>query len=876
MQPSLNATAVKQEGDCAVGLIGLEEGTWCFATSILLRASGFPADRVLRLSPDEALPRACDAVLEAEAALTDALDALDRQTESLLAPVLQAARAGKLSRDAARAATREHRHAVARLKAGETVVLGHSDLQAIGAAVVSARAQHVAAMARLQQVVEQDTERLRQVLRETVDDRMQTAILWQNPEAFRHAVLPWLEGRDSSPKKCREREQLLLALIQRYAVKNDTIGFFGPVNWAHLVPTPEGSPPHGRDVEGIALAEVFFEDWAMVALVAELTRDDDYLLLKTARRAPQIALRDGALCFPGGHRVELPELDQRLWEGCNGRTPVASLINRMLRNPYLACTREQVVQRLCTMRDKRWLHVSMPIPTREPRPERWLQAYLDRNAERAGDSSPQAQALMAAVQPLVLARDRLAQAREAQELMRAQSAMGEIFQALGGQQSTRLAGSHYAGRTLAYQDCLSSRDVAISLPEHRTVFQSLDLVMQCAGWFIDEIWALVSKRLQDRHAQLAPGGLRVNLADYWPQVESLFFGDELDLSPLQQRLQQALSDCLDVAPAAGGALPIAEVGRRVQQRFSTPGAWAGPTGMVCPDLLLASLPAVDGHRRDDYAAVLGEIHIGGLTLCTNGFSSLTRHGEALARLRDDLTGQRRVASVLNGIDGGRPIRTQWRESPGTTEILFSFGAIPDDGNPHHAIADLWIGPAKDGGEALEITNTADSERFSLAEIFGDFLFARIANAFKLGTEEAHQPRVTVGPLVWIRESWRLPAARMSDIAEASSARAIVELTRLRRDLGLPQRVFLKLKNEPKPVFMDLVSPPFIALLQSMLRRQLRADPQAMLVFSEVLPDMDRLWLSDRNTGQVYTSELRLAAFARRHLPPQASRDLIRC
>ncbi len=61
-----------------------------------------------------------------------------------------------------------------------------------------------------------------------------SAVAWQNRAVLRSGVGPFLSwvpsvaGRTSMP---RQREELVAHYWQRFCVKNDTIGFFGPVGW---------------------------------------------------------------------------------------------------------------------------------------------------------------------------------------------------------------------------------------------------------------------------------------------------------------------------------------------------------------------------------------------------------------------------------------------------------------------------------------------------------------------------------------------------------------------------------------------------------------------------------------------------------------------
>ena len=69
----------------------------------------------------------------------------------------------------------------------------------------------------------------------------------------------------------RSHELLVARYLQRYAAKNDTIGFFGPVAWAEVRPTSEVSVRHGSALASDA--KVNFEPWAVQAMIAAIAQD---------------------------------------------------------------------------------------------------------------------------------------------------------------------------------------------------------------------------------------------------------------------------------------------------------------------------------------------------------------------------------------------------------------------------------------------------------------------------------------------------------------------------------------------------------------------------------------------------------------------------
>jgi hypothetical protein len=117
------------------------------------------------------------------------------------------------------------------------------------------------------------------------DPRFAEAVVWQNRAAYHNAVIKVASGSGEG-SKWRRREELIANYWQRYCVKNDTIGFFGPLAWGRI---DEGSPglaaQPGRGL--LAQREVRFESWCIEALADELARDERIRPWIAPRRVPE-------------------------------------------------------------------------------------------------------------------------------------------------------------------------------------------------------------------------------------------------------------------------------------------------------------------------------------------------------------------------------------------------------------------------------------------------------------------------------------------------------------------------------------------------------------------------------------------------------------
>ncbi|WP_404368882.1 hypothetical protein AB5I39_15630 [Sphingomonas sp. MMS24-J45] len=137
-------------------------------------------------------------------------------------------------------------------------------------------------------------------------------------------------------------------------------------------------------------------------------------------------------------------------------------------------------------------------------------------------------------------------------------------------------------------------------------------------------------------------------------------------------------------------------------------------------------------------------------------------------------------------------------------------------------------------------------RFDLMAVFERRIKLRAAVAFPVGPAGLG-PRLTIDGVIVRRACWRgapppLPRDRFRPEFRDVLRRWITEM-------GAPERVFVRLPREVKPVLVDIRSDLSLDMLAAML------DGDAV-VLSEMLPDGDGLWLADA-AGERYTSELRL-------------------
>ena len=123
---------------------------------------------------------------------------------------------------------------------------------------------------------------------------------------------------------------------------------------------------------------------------------------------------------------------------------------------------------------------------------------------------------------------------------------------------------------------------------------------------------------------------------------------------------------------------------------------------------------------------------------------------------------------------------------------------------------------------------------------------------------AHRPRITIDRFVLSREQWTFQVADSAWAFAKDEQERYYLARRWRQDHGLPERVFYRVPVELKPTAADFRSIVLVNLLAKHIR-QTQAAGHTEYTVTEMLPDLDQLWLTDRE-GRRYSSELRIIAY----------------
>jgi hypothetical protein len=180
--------------------------------------------------------------------------------------------------------------------------------------------------------------------------------------------------------------------------------------------------------------------------------------------------------------------------------------------------------------------------------------------------------------------------------------------------------------------------------------------------------------------------------------------------------------------------------------------------------------------------------------------------------------------------------------------------VPPEASVLLAASDLVVGGT---GDDLVVRSASAGTEFAFFEVIGDLMSAVTANAFRPVGAAAHRPRITIDRLVLARESWTFAVSDLPWAFVKDEAARFALARQWRRRHEIPERAFYRVPVEIKPSAVDFRSLLLVNLFAKAVRRTSEVG-QTSVTVSEMLPDLDQLWLTDA-AGERYACELRMVA-----------------
>lgn len=834
-------------------LIVLPGNSWALWKCVGLRGAGFPESEVLGLSAPACAGVANHALRmeqeknrtlgQALKAVSDALDKLrseqawdDKARRDPLLKSIKLLRAGKLPGPINDSSTAN---------------------DAIEAYRV-AQAESDAALREFRQEFKKGVIHISQAIRRiALTDRFQEAIIWQNRQAFSTGVDALLRKSPEALRgsKQRQYEELIANYVQRYCVKNDTIGFFGPVGWASIVSEGQAivSEP-GSDL--LATRKVYFEGWCMDVLAEKIGDKVEFRRWAAPRLMPFVRLEGAMLYLPSSPPSRLNTKQAALLKECDGKRTAKAIAVRLECDPSTGIdVEEEVYQLLKEFTDMGLMSWGFDLSI-DTFPENCLRQLL----ERVGDDDLRAQAL-AALRELEQKREAVANsAGDAQRLNKAIEELEVSFTRLTGAASTRAAGQTYAARTLVFEDC--RRDVRVEIgPELlEELALPMGLLLTSARWITYQMANVYRKAFKDLYADIArdSGTPIVDAVTFWVRAHPLLFSETgRPVDTIERNLQERWTKVLSATPGQRRIdYKAEELKPRVLAAFRAPRAGWQFGRYHSPDVMIAA-SGPEAIRRGDYLLVMGELHCAVNTLGAALFIHQHPTPEDHFRAVELDMGKPRLVPASPKSWPNATLRTrQILQSPRDIRITLGHDSIPEPGTDAIPISEMVV---EDRNGALVFRTRDGRISFDLIEAMGDILSGLSINSLKLLAPDKHTPRVAFDRLVVCRETWRFSPSEVEFAWTKDEADRFLSARRWANEHGMPRFMFVKVPVEKKPFYLDFDSPIYVDIFAKMVRRsEGNCPPDKFVTMSEMLPAIGESWLPDAG-GQRYTSELRIVA-----------------
>ncbi|HEX6871792.1 MAG TPA: lantibiotic dehydratase, partial [Micromonosporaceae bacterium] len=638
------------------------------------------------------------------------------------------------------------------------------------------------------------------------------ALTWQNPGALA-SVAGVLRDGPHAPRneRRRRREEIVAKYWQRYCLKNDTVGFFGPMCWTEVgLDGPVVTAAPGAGLTRVRRA--YFEWWALDALGAAIAADPAVQPWLPVRLAPHLAVRERDLLVPNRAPQRLAAPTAALLALAARRLRAADLATALVTDSASGFRRDPDVHaQLAELATRGVLRIGFDLPM-----DLTAEDVLREQLAGIEDSVARDRAV-GDLAGLCALRDAVAAADDPDQLVDAMTALEARFVELTGQAARQRPGQTYAGRTLCHLETTRDLDIAFG-GDVLDRLAPLEPLLHSARWLTAAIGDAYTAALSELYRDLAAdaGAPEIALADLWFLAQGVVFGADSPAGPVTADFLNRWREVLGLAEIATEVRELrftrAELNDRVAKAFpaGSPG-WAG-SRVHSPDVHLCA-PDQAALARGEYTVVLGELHVAMPAFDTHFFAlGHTEPDRLRAGLVADLPDGR--VRLLVPPDWPRHCarNAEWMHGP--RDVQLGFVSAPG-ADPHRLmpIAGLTVGPGPDG---LRV-RARDGREWPIVDVFSQLFDYQAFDTWKLAGSTGHTPRITVDGLVLVRETWRATVGG-TGLAEVTGERdRYLAVRRWRGSLGLPEQVFVRVDTELKPCFVDLTSPIYTRLLCTLLR-----------------------------------------------------------
>jgi hypothetical protein len=671
----------------------------------------------------------------------------------------------------------------------------------------------------------------------TAQPDFREAVFLSSPGAYRQVIARWPMAREGGAERTmlkRERRAVrtVYAYAQRFATKNETASFFGPVDYGWFLPCRlPGDRPAGvrlrRAPQRHLARRARLTLWATEAISATLAADP------ALRGQAPVRIRSG-LTVTGdasgaavtnavtGRRLKMPAEWPRVLQFCGRGVPLAAACASAGED-----TVGQVVSRGVAQ-------VGWTIPATADDPLGWLR-------DRVADAIAAAPAAAARWLPVL---DRLADlVRDFERAagdgrVAALARLEEEFTRVTGEQPRRGEGTMYADRLLVTEDCRGNAETLdVGAGGLAALTERLAPVLDLCVSYSALVRAAIHERALAVLARSAPDGRLPYLA-FLAVIDRALDVQEAQQDPAVTEWLAEL-DHLVLAHERAGVSRLAESDLAGLRRMP-----AEPV-VVSPDVFIGDDPCLPGADLRTVPLIIGEIHHGVQTW--THLAALDPELDAVERSVAGLPGDPALAGTIFRRIAGKAFE---RELPGPV-VEFGSMACHPRAEPLRSEA-LWVTVhgghirlVREDGRQLRLR--ARHPRSASNWLLGQL---PVVAPVPLRSQKA-VPRIIVGDVTAWRRRWMLGQEELSWLRRARQAG---ELVRAADDIGaaarLPRQVFARTGTARKPVYADLTCPVSLRHLAHY------AGEGETLTLTEMLPTPEQWWW--RPAGEPLCCEWRIS------------------
>jgi hypothetical protein len=669
------------------------------------------------------------------------------------------------------------------------------------------------------------------------DPSVQEAIFLSNPDMY--AALQRYQGSEQPAERAsatRKFERRLVFYLQRLCYKNETQSFFGPINYGRLDPTSPHNIHIRRTAAPLRRRETFPSQWMVETLADYISAEVELRPFLAPRRTTNCVLSDQQqLWFPmSGKVVALsPQLAQ-LFQLADGQHTVIALAKQLGEDWHSTWRRVE------QLRQHQALVTAIIVPGDRSDPLAYLRQWLQNLPET-----------------LDMRANWLTHLDEFHGLLRSFASadlptrvcllteLESRFAEVCGHNARRGKGAMYADRMLCFEECLGDLEqCTLGGDLAQLITQQLQPILQLSA---------VYGRLLNKRDQRMAFALWMQLAtDSDQEVPFLRY-----LHVGQRQRPATIAEPPDELDQFMATLHAHVRARSDDRRaflrsdeLPMPPLPAEPDACwYCSLDLLIAAPDQQALEAGTFQVVLGEVHPQPLTWVFPTGHFLGHCGEPLAEsLRTMLCSQPGSAHAAQFVFPRKNKIYPYPLPGAAIELRPCYPdcrAIPLAAVQIRATQDrlhLWA-----DNRSLQLYTPLKRRDDSL-DLLAPFSFPAVR--LPLIDFGDHTPRIQIDDVVYQRERWSVPGGMIGN-PQAQGFDRFLEFWRWKDSLGLPDEIFVRVPQEPKPIYIDLTNYLLVELLDHLARQSER------LIITEMLPNTQQLWL-ERSSGR-YCCEFRAIA-----------------